>query len=116
MELIFKVYNQVWKKDKTVDRVYIKYAPQKLPNYEALLPNQRYKYFKLIASDGCVTNEVNQNLNPSQKYLIQWYLILLYVGLQWLIHTVNLNVQGNTEAVGNFERTKCATYEFLKCH
>ena len=67
----------------------------------------------------CVTNKANQNLTPSQKYMIQWHFILVHIGFQhvkWLIRTGFLKVQGNYKAGDNCESPKCDSYEFGKGH
>ena len=60
-----------WQKAEPVERVYVKYDPNKnLPTHEANLPNQIEKKVKELASSVCVTNEANKNLTPSQKELL----------------------------------------------
>ena len=64
-----------------------------------------------------VTNEVNQNLTPSQKQLLRWNFRLGHIGsqhVQWLIQTFRLKVQGNSKAVANC--AKCSDCEFGKGH
>ena len=57
-----------WKNAKPVERVYIKYDPNKnLPTHEAILPNQRDKEVKTLEISVCVTDKANQNLNPPHK-------------------------------------------------
>ena len=66
-----------------------------------------------------VANEANQNLTPSQKELLRWHFRLVNIGfqhVQWLIRTGRLKVQGNSKAVANCKRPKCAAYEFGKGH
>ena len=47
-----------WQKAEPVERVYVKYDPKNnLPNHEAILPNQRYKEVKALASSVCVINK-----------------------------------------------------------
>ena len=51
-----------------MERSYIKYDPKNdLPTHEAILPNQRDKYFKELEITFCVTNEPKQNLTLSHK-------------------------------------------------
>ena len=72
-----------------------------------------------MTNDVCVTNEANQNLTPSQKELLRWHFRLGHIGfqhVQWLIHTGRLKVQGNSKAVANCERPKCAACEFGNGH
>ena len=60
-----KEYKPGWKKDKPVERVYVKYDPNNnLPTHEATLPNHIYKKVKALASYVCVTNEANPNITP----------------------------------------------------
>ena len=109
-----------WKKDDTVERVYVKYDPKKkIPNHEDILPNQREKGVKELSSAVCVTNESNQNLTTSQEELLLWYFRLRHIGfqhVQWLIRTGCLKVQVNSKAVANCERPKCSAYKFVKGH
>ena len=66
-----------------------------------------------------VTNEANRNLTPSQKELLQWHFRMVHIGFQhihWLIRKGRLKVQGNSKAVANCERPKCAACEFGKGH
>ena len=59
-----------WQKAEPVERVYIKYdARKKIPTHEDILPNQREKEVKALASSVFVNNEANQNLTPSHKEL-----------------------------------------------
>ena len=61
-----------WQKAEPVERVYFKYDPKNnFPTHEATLPNQREKEAKALTNAVCVTNEANQNLNPSKKELPQ---------------------------------------------
>ena len=61
-----------WQKAEPVERVYVKYDPKNnLPTNETTLPNQREKEAKASKNAVCVTNEVNQNLTPSQKELLR---------------------------------------------
>ena len=70
-ELNLKEDKQGWQKAEHVERVYVKYDPKNnIPTHEATLPNQREKEVKELTSAVCVTNEANQNLNPSQKELL----------------------------------------------
>ena len=67
----------------------------------------------------CVNNESNKNLTPLQKELLRWNFTLGHIGfqhIQWLIRTWRLKVQGNSKAVANCERPKCAACEFVKGH
>ena len=92
-----KEYKSGWQKAKPVQRIYVKYGPNKnLPTHKATLPNQREKEFKAFTSAVCVTNEANQNLTPSQKELLRWNFRLGHIGFQhvlWLILTGLLMVQ-----------------------
>ena len=67
-ELNLKEDNPSWQKAKLVERVYVKYNPKNnLPTHKANLPNQIEKDVKALESAVCVTNEANQNINPSKK-------------------------------------------------
>ena len=105
-----------WHKTEPVDRVNIKYDPKNnLPTHEAILPNHIDKDFKPLAISVCVTNKSNQNLTPSQKELLRCHFIMGHIGFQhvkWLICTGHLKVQVNSKAVANFQRPKCACFEF----
>ena len=60
-----------WQKAEPVERVYVKYDPKNnLPTNKTNLPNQREKEFKALTNAVCVNNMANQNLTPSQKYLL----------------------------------------------
>ena len=53
----------------------------------------------------------------SYKDILLWYCRLENIGLQhvqWLIITGRLKIQGNSKAVENCERHKCASCEFEK--
>ena len=51
-----------------MERFYIKYDPKNnIPTCEAIIPNKREKEFNSLESTVCVTNESNQNTNPSHK-------------------------------------------------
>ena len=119
-EIALKEDNPGWQKAEPVERVYVKYEPKNnLPNHEATLPNQREKEAKALKNDVCVTNESNQKLTPSEKELPRWHFRLGHIGfqhVQWLIRTRRLTVQGNSKAVANCERPKCAACEFWKGH
>ena len=55
-----------WQNAEPVERVYVKYDPNyNLQTHEATLPNYIEKDFKALSSAVCVSNEANQNLNPS---------------------------------------------------
>ena len=72
-----------------------------------------------MANAVCVTNEANQNLTPSDKEILLCHFRMGQIGLQhlqWLIRTGRLKVQGNSKAVANYERPKCAACEFVKVH
>ena len=90
-----------WQKAKPVDRVYLKYDPKNnLPTHEAIIPNQIQKEVKAFTRAVCVTNEANQNLNPSQKELLRWHFRLGHIRfqhVQWLIRTGRLKLQGNSK-------------------
>ena len=119
-ELNLKEDKPGWQKAEPVERVYVKYDPKNNPpTHEATLPNQREKEAKALTNAVCVTNEANQNLTPSQKELLRWHFRLRNIGfqhVQWLIRTGRLKVQGNSKAVANCERPKCAACEFGKGH
>ena len=86
-----------------------------LPTHEATLPNHREKEAKALTNAVCVTNKANQNLTPSYKELLRWHFRLGHIGfqhVQWLIRTGRLKVQGNSKALANCERPKCAACEF----
>ena len=71
-----------WQKAKPVERVYVKYDPNKnLLNHEANLPNHR-KEVKALASYICVTNNANQNIISSQKELLPCHFRLGNIGFQ----------------------------------
>ena len=107
-----------------VERFYLKYDPKNnLPTHEDTLPNQNTlanqidNEVKIFASAVYVNNEANQSLTPSYKELIRWHFKLGHIGfqhVQWLIRTGCLKVQGNSKAVANCERPKCALCEFGK--
>ena len=83
MELNLKEDKPGWQKAEPVERVYVKYYPKNnLPTHEATLPNQIEKEAKALANDVCVTNEANQNLNPSQKELLRWNFRLGHIVFQ----------------------------------
>ena len=72
-----------------------------------------------MASDFCVTNKANQNLNNSQKELLRWKFRLGHIGfqhVQWLIRTDFLKLQVNSRAVAKFEIPKCAACDFGNGH
>ena len=85
-----KVLNQV----KPVERVCIKYDPNKnLPTHKYLIPNQIYKEFKEMVITVCFNNKANHNLTTSQEESIQWNFRLGHKGfqhVQWLIQTGNI--------------------------
>ena len=101
-----------FQKAEPIERVYVKYDPKNnLPTYEAIIPKKREKEVKEWAIDVCVTNEANQNLTTSQKDLLLWHFRLGHIGfqhVQWLFCTGRLKVQGNSKALANCERPKCA--------
>ena len=109
-----------WQEEEPTERVYIKYDPKNnLPTHADIIPNQRYKEVKALASSVCVTNMSNHNLTTSQKELLQWNFRLEPIGFQhaqWLIRTGRLKVQENTKLMSNFERSKCSACEFGKVH
>ena len=118
MDLNLKEDKPGWQKAEPMERVYIKYDTKKnLTAHEAILSNHREKEFNAFSSALCVTNKDNQNLTPSQKYLLQWHFRLRHIGfhhVQWLIYRGRLKVQGNSKVVANCESTKCAICEFGK--
>ena len=68
MGLNLKEDKSGWKKAEPVERVYIKYYPKNnLSTHEDIIPNQREKEVKALTISVCVTNDANQNLNPSHK-------------------------------------------------
>ena len=72
-----------------------------------------------MTNDVCVTNEANQNLNPSHKDLLRWHFRLGHIGfqhVQWLIFTGRLKVQVNSKAVVNCKSPKCDACDFVKGH
>ena len=70
-ELNLKEDNPGRQKAKHVERVYVKYDPKNnLTTHEYTIPNQIEKELKELTSAICVTNEANQNLNPSHKELL----------------------------------------------
>ena len=103
-----------------MDRFYTRYEPKNnLPNREYIIPNQSDKEFKELASAVCVTNEVRQNLIPSQKKILWSHFRLIHIMLQyvkWLIFTGCMNVQVNANSVANCESPKCDVCEFGKFH
>ena len=111
-ELNLKEDKPGWQKAKPVERVNVKYDPNNnILTHKSILPNQREKEVKALTSAVCVTNEANQNLTPSQKEILRWHFRLGHIGfqhVQWLIYTGRLKVQGNSKAVANCERPKCA--------
>ena len=120
MEIDLKEDKPGWKKAEPVERVYVKYDPMNnLPTHKYNLPNQIEKEVKALTSAVCVTNEANQNLTLSHKELPRWNFRLGHIGfqhVQCLICTGHLKVQGNSKAVANCERPKCAACEFGKGH
>ena len=53
-------------KDEPVERVYVRYDPNKnLPTHEDTLSNQRKKEVKELESAAYVTTDANQNITPS---------------------------------------------------
>ena len=61
-------YKPVWQNLKPLERVYIKYESNiTLPTHKALINNQIQKEVKAMERNGWVTNETNNNLNPSHK-------------------------------------------------
>ena len=74
-----------WKKYEPVERFYVKYdSKNNLPTHEDILPYQREKEVKALASSVCVTNEANQNLTPSHKELLLYHFRLVHIGFQHL--------------------------------
>ena len=105
-----------WQKPGHLKRLYIKYDPKNnLPTHKFTLTNHREKEVKALTSSFCITNKANQNLTISQKELLRWHFRLGHIGLQhvqWLIRIGRLKVQGNSKAVANCKRPKCAVCEF----
>ena len=103
-----------------MERVYIKYDPKNnLPTYGDIIPNQREKEVKALASAVFVSNKDKQNLTISHKYLLRWNFRLGHIklqNLQWLISTERLKLQQNSKAVANCEMPKCSACEFGKGH
>ena len=95
-EINLKEYNPGCQKAKPVEKVYIKFDPNKnLPTHESILPNHKEKCVKVLKSDVCVTYEANQNLTLSYKELLQWHFRLGHIEFQhvlWLICTLSLKV------------------------
>ena len=84
-ELNFEGDKPGWQKSKPVERVYVKYDPNKnLPNHEANIHNQIEKDIKALTSDVCVTNEANQNLTNSQKEILLWNFRMGHIGFQYV--------------------------------
>ena len=106
--------------NEAMDRSYVKYDPKKkIPTHEVILPNHMEKEVKSFASDVCVTNEANQNQNPSHNELLLWNFRLIHIGfqhVQFLICTGLLRVQRNSMEVANYEIPKWASCEFEKGH
>ena len=72
VDLNLKEDKTCWKKSEPVERVYIKYDPSNnLTTHEAILPDQRDKDIKALASTVYVTNKGSHNLNPSQTELLR---------------------------------------------
>ena len=63
-----KEHKPGWQNAEPVDNFYIEYDPKNnLPTHEDILPNERENEIKALESAVFVTNEANQNLNPSNK-------------------------------------------------
>ena len=101
-------------------RVYTNNEPEKnLPTHEDILPNQRDKEFKALASAFCVSNKLTGNLLPHRKRYFDGTLYWeynIFQHVQWLICTGHLKVKLDSKGVANCENPKFAACEFGKIH
>jgi hypothetical protein len=75
------------------------------------------KSANILAMQGCVTEEINQNLTPQQKILLKWHFRLGHVGfatVQWLGRNGLLGPFGEKMGATRLAAPKCAACQFGK--
>jgi hypothetical protein len=71
----------------------------------------------MLSLQGCVTEEINQNLTPQQKILLKWHFRLGHLGfatVQWLGHSGVLSPFGEKMGAARLPAPKCAVCQFGK--